>query len=100
MTAICIIFYLRKQHIRKKYDIERESNKVDSTRAKSANEVKLCGEWLITHSVCVCVCVCVFVCLSVTALAGATRTLRAQLRYQRKRFHKDQNKRRNRAKTS
>ena len=32
----------------------------------------------------VCVCVCLSVCLSVTTLAGATRTLRAQLRYQTK----------------
>ena len=30
------------------------------------------------------VCVCVSVCLSATALAGATRTLRAQLRHQQK----------------
>ena len=29
-------------------------------------------------------CVCVCVCVSVTALAGATRTLRPQLRYQKK----------------
>ena len=30
------------------------------------------------------VCVCVCVCVSVTALAGATRTLQPQLRYQKK----------------
>ena len=29
-------------------------------------------------------CVCVCVCVSVTTIAGATRTLRAQLRYQKK----------------
>lgn len=43
MTALCIIFCLRKQHIRKQYDIECESNKVDSTRAKSTNKVELFG---------------------------------------------------------
>ena len=36
------------------------------------------GRGYSTHSVCVCVC------LSVTTLAGATHTLRAQLRYQKK----------------
>ena len=43
----------------------------------------------------VIVSVCVSVCVSATALAGATRTLRAQLRYQKSARHKDQKKRRN-----
>ena len=40
------------------------------------------GRGYSTHSV--CVCVCLSVCVSATALAGATRTLRAELRYQKK----------------
>ena len=36
-----------------------------------------------THSV-LCLSVCLSVCVSVTALVGATRTLRPQLRYQKK----------------
>ena len=40
------------------------------------------GRGYSTHCVCVCVCVCV--CLSVTALAGASRALRPQVRYQPK----------------
>ena len=40
------------------------------------------GRGYSSHSV--CVCVCLSVCLSVTTLAGATRTLRAQLRYHKK----------------
>ena len=38
------------------------------------------GQGYCTHCVCVCVCVCV----SVTALAGASRALRPQVRYQPK----------------
>ena len=40
------------------------------------------GRGYSTHSMCLSVCLCV--CVSATALAGATRTLRAQLRYQKK----------------
>ena len=36
--------------------------------------------------------VCIYVCVCVTAPAGATHTLQAQLRYQKKVGHKDQNK--------